>query len=83
MDAKKTYFDITQTIWKMFKDDIVHAGTENDSETWLALVGKYDAVYKQYRGTPYERFAAEMITTHVHELENIWRRQFFDGVKTE
>jgi hypothetical protein len=83
MDTKKTYFDITQSLWKMFKEDIEHAGTENDAETWLALVGKYDMIYKQYHGTPYERYASEMILAHVHELENIWRRAFFDGVKPE
>lgn len=83
MSSKQSYYDIITKLWKLFREDISRAGTENDAETWLALVGKYDAIYKQYRGTQYERFAAEMILTHVHELENIWRRSFFEGVKTE
>ena len=81
--AKKQYYNIMTALWKMFREDIAKAGDEMDSETWLALVGKYDTIYKQYHGTPYERYASEMILAHVHELENIWRRAFFDGIKPE
>lgn len=82
-NSKQTYYDIMTALWKMFREDIAHAGADNDDKTWLALVGKYDSVYQTYRGTPYEHYAAEMILAHVHELEAIWRRDFFEGIKAE
>lgn len=81
--AKNQYYDIITQLWKFFRDDITVAGMEHSAESWLALVGKYDQIFQQVRGTRFERYAAEMITAHVHELERIWSDAFLNGVKTE
>lgn len=82
-DAKQAYYNIIISLWKMFKEDVDRISADMGHDSWLTLVGKYDTVYQTYRGTPYEHYAAEMVMAHVHELEAIWRRRFFEGIPTE
>jgi hypothetical protein len=83
MSEKETYYTIITDLWKLFREDYAVAGSEHTAESWLTLVGKYDTIFQQYRGTRFERYASEMIMAHVHELERIWKDNFFDGVTTE